>query len=120
MMMTDRDDGWREIYRTDDAGDARMLATSIAAMEFDVRVRALRSGLPLGEEPDPPGPYVVEAHADEAMSLREVVDEIVHEQRSFDEALNARDDRAFQARRVVLLAFAIIIMILVALQLLRL
>ena len=77
---------WCELCRFDDAVLARAVATSIAAMEFDVRLRA---AVP---------PFVVEVPDSERLELAEVLDEIVDEQVEFDRMLACRP--AMDARHV--------------------
>ena len=82
---------WHELCRFDDVVLARAVATSIAAMEFDVRICA--SGHPAGtDDADHPGrpPYVVEVAPGELTDLAEVLDEIIDEQQEFDRILAER------------------------------
>ena len=72
---------WRELARFDDASLARAVATSIASMEFDVRVRTARKQATC---------YRIEVHHAHWGDLAEVLDEIVDEQMEFDRALADR------------------------------
>lgn len=99
---------WRELHRT---GDPWVIATAIAAMEFDVQVRDARTGLPcfLDEERDAVragarcGPYAIEVRAADWADLSAVLAEIIDEQQAFDLELQMRSQRAQRAQRLVLL-----------------
>lgn len=103
---------WSELYRTEDIYDARAVATSVAGMEFDVRIRGIgdppRSGAAVDDDGDNPGgpPFVVEVPAEEYPALREVLDEILDEQFQFDTKLHRRDRR----RRQFLLGLSIVVL----------
>ena len=73
---------WRELARFNDLSLARAVATSIASMEFDVRLQG-------GEKPGavPPSPYRIEVQCIHWADLAEVLEEIVDEQREFDQRL---------------------------------
>lgn len=102
---------WRELYRCDDLVQARAVATSIAAMEFDVRLHA-----PLAKSVDDepgedvvefncPGPYVIEVPEEHWPDLAEVLRDIIAEQAEFDERIELRRYR-HQRKLVVVLAVA--------------
>ena len=77
---------WRELCRFDDLLEARAVVTSIAAMEFDVRLSA--AGDPARESDDAGRPpYVVEVIHNDLPDLAEVLSEIIYEQREFDRHL---------------------------------
>jgi hypothetical protein len=87
--------GWRELYRCDDLLQARAVATSVAAMEFEVRLTGLDSDHDQPDEADSdfPGPYLIEVPDQHWPVLADVLDEIIDEQREFDEALQIRTQR---------------------------
>ena len=88
---------WRELCRFDDLLQARAVATSVAAMEFDVRLCAAAD--PAHEDDDAGRPpYVVEVVHTDWPDLAEVLDEIVDEQVEFDRMLACRP--AINARQV--------------------
>ena len=82
---------WCELCRFDDLLLARAVATSIASMEFDVRLCAFGSTSRSDDE-SPPGrpPYVVQVDNVNVRELAEVLDEIIEEQREFDRMLADR------------------------------
>ncbi len=76
------DAAWRELARFDDPAIASAVATTIAAMEFDVR---------LDDPPEPGAPgsaaWVIVVDGRDWPALAEVLDEIVDEQVEFDRAV---------------------------------
>jgi hypothetical protein len=123
---------WRELTRCDDLAEAGAIATSIAAMEFDVRIRDLGTGVVIGDEHHPGvghdggavdvvnGPCVIEARAEDWADLTDVLDQIVDEQGAFDAHLERRDDLARRARRLFMLLMIIIVSVLAVLGLVSL
>lgn len=102
---------WRELYRCDDLVQARAVATSIAAMEFDVRLHAPQAKS-VDDEPGEdvvefncPGPYVIEVPEEHWPDLAEVLRDIIAEQAEFDERIELRRYR-HQRKLVVVLAVA--------------
>lgn len=86
VMVAESPTSWRELARFSDLLLARAVATSIAAMEFDVR---LRGG---GESPRPP--FRIEVQGTHWADLAEVLEEIVDEQVEFDrQVLESRGGR---------------------------
>ena len=81
---------WCELCRFDDPVLARAVATSIAAMEFDVRLCAAVS------------PFVVEVPGSERIELAEVLDEIIDEQVEFDRMLARRQAAGVRHVRIVM------------------
>lgn len=87
IMRTATD--WRELCRFDDLLQARAVATSVAAMEFDVRLCAAAD--PACEDDDAGRPpFVVEVVHTDWPDLAEVLDEIIDEQQEFDLRLATR------------------------------
>jgi len=80
---------WCELCRFDDLVLARAVATSIASMEFDVRLCAI----------DRP-PYIVQVEDVHVRDLAAVLDEIVDEQREFDRMLSDRS-RSVRPMRIM-------------------
>jgi len=105
-MVADR--CWRELCRFDDLLSARAVATSIAAMEFDVRLCAADAPAepPPEHAHDHPGrpPFVVEVRSRHWHDLADVIDEIIAEQREFDLALESRRGAGRPARLVAVIA----------------
>ena len=93
---------WQELCRFDDVLLARAVATSIAAMEFEVRLCAVGAGHAArgdaAEQPGPP-PYIVQVSPAQWSDLAEILDEIIREQREFDRLLTER--RTSGSRAVV-------------------
>ena len=95
---------WRELCRFDDPLLARAVATSIAAMEFEVRLDGR-----LGARPDAERqttgrpPYVVRVVADDWSDLAEVLDEIIHEQVEFDRLLAEGQTAGRHARLIAII-----------------
>ncbi len=79
---------WRVLARFDDPGLASAVATTIAAMEFEVRLEQ---------------PSVVEVMEDDQADLAEVLDEIVAEQQEFDRLLEEKRNRAERSGVLILL-----------------
>ena len=108
----ERAETWRELYRCDDLKLARAVATTVAAMEFDVRLCSIHpaaGGVDADEsdanqrEVDIPGPHVIEVPAPHLRQLAAVLGEIIEEQREFDATIEWRRDRR-RARIVVILS----------------
>ncbi len=77
--------------RFDDLLQARAVATSIASMEFDVRLCAFGSPSRSDDESHPGRPpYVVQVDNGDVRDLAGVLDEIIEEQREFDRMLADR------------------------------
>jgi len=102
-MRTLSDSPWRELFRCDDFRQASAVATSIAAMEFDVQLRSTepRSSphTAAGAFDDPyaddwertqRGPFIIEVSPQHWQPLRDLLDEIVQEQVEFDALLEGR------------------------------
>ena len=84
---------WRELCRFEDPMLARAVATSIASMEFDVRLRP--SGGPA---------VVVQVVSGEWGELADVLDEIVDEQVEFDRMLLDRSSATPPPRIIIVIA----------------
>jgi hypothetical protein len=129
--MTDHHHTWRELYRCNDLRQARAVATTIAAMEFDVRLASAsiearmndeRHETPADDSPshpgacnritafinsndedELPGPYVIEVPDSTWPQLADVLFEIIAEQQEFDQMLEWRRERN-RVRLVVVLS----------------
>jgi len=103
---------WCELYRCTDETEARAITTTIAAMEFDVRLHDLGSG--------DGGPFVIETRAEDWSGLADVLDQIVDEQARFDQSIARRDAKVMTAGRVFLMAMIAIVGLLALLGLVKL
>ena len=104
---------WRRLHRCEDLHQARTVATSIAAMEFDVRVRDIISGALVDIAADAEGgPFAIEVRGADWLDLVDVLDEIIDEQDRFDEFVDGWQSRASRAMRIVLAAVVLIIALL--------
>jgi len=104
---------WRELYRTSDASMAQTVATCIEGMEFEVRLRDA-----LGREIDTPNddgseaheqhtpPFVIEVHASDWPALRDVLNDLIAEQREFDAKLEADRRRSMRVAQLLILSTA--------------
>jgi hypothetical protein len=98
-------DQWSELHHCAGLGEARRIATTIAAMGFDVRVRDLgRDTEMLGDEAaeERIGPFVIETPAAQRTDLADVLAEIIDEQDEFDAALAERERRRDRQGRLVM------------------
>lgn len=90
---------WCELCRFDDLLQARAVTTSIAAMEFEVRLCAVGSSA--RSDPDThPGrpPFIVQVDISHVRDLAAVLDEIIEEQQEFDLMLAQRSGTTRSAR----------------------
>lgn len=97
--MSDSSTAWRALYRCDDLLQARAVATSIAAMEFDAQIRCANGNLEHSDREghvnvDFPGPYSVEVVDQDWPELVGALDEIVGEQAEFDQRIQRRQRRS--------------------------
>ena len=103
---------WRELYRCKDLLQARAVATSIAGMEFDVRMRAVGDhaldDLELDEHPMD-GPFVIEVRPLDWTHLVDVLTEIIAEQAEFDAQVMARRDQSLRRARMMLMTVAVVV-----------
>ena len=92
---------WRELACFDDLRLARIVATSIAAMEFEVRLADRADAAGIRRSAPREAPYAVEVDADDWADLAEVLDEIIDEQEDFDRALTRAQTRCAPAPAVI-------------------
>lgn len=109
MPLSDESIVWRELFRCDDLRLARAVATSIAAMEFDVRLCSVNPAAGTMDVDDVPadtaipGPHVIEVAQADWHRLAALLGEIIDEQREFDQMLEWRRERN-RVRLVVVLS----------------
>ena len=110
---------WRELCRFDDLLQARAVATSIAAMEFEVRLCASekRDRTDPADHPGEP-PYVVQVTPAQWQDLAEVLDQIIGEQQEFDRWLAEHRAAGRRIRVVSVICWAGAVELLVLLALL--
>jgi len=100
---------WRELTRTDDLRLAMNIATTIAAMQFDVRLCGRDGALLRNAEPLPGGPYLVLIRPADWPDLHDVLDQIIDEQIEFDARLAARDRKSLRLSRIVMILSSAIV-----------
>jgi hypothetical protein len=118
-----KDDGWHVLHRSPLLEEAHVVATSIEAMEFDVRLRHAVTGrvVETGDEtPELRGPYVVEVRPGDCDDLADVLEAIIDEQGDFDRALAKRNGRVLRLQRILLLAMIVIVSLLALFRLIEL
>ncbi len=105
---------WRELCRFNDPQLARAVATSVASMEFDVRLN-----------PDKPTdlaspPFIVQVDDSDWATLTDVLDEIIDEQVQFDRLFEMHHVKYRRQRIVLILTLAGVVEALVILGLIEL
>jgi uncharacterized membrane protein YcjF (UPF0283 family) len=110
MVDPDVPDAWRELHRCHGLLEARAIVTSIAAMEFDVRVRDATTGEIVSiNENLPDGTFIIETQVEHAPALADVLDQIIDEQVEFDATLDEVQRRTTRwVRRVYLIILLLI------------
>ena len=112
---------WRQLCRTDEPHLARTIVTTIAAMEFPVRLRDAATGEVIEEREDiGDGPFIIDTHADHHAELADVLEDLIGEQEEFDAKLEQRDRFVRRARRIVLLVLIIIVAVLAVFRIITL
>jgi len=92
---------WVELHREDGLADAMIVVTSVAAMEYDVRLVAA-DGRVINELPDEfaeshdgteriSGPFLVQVRAGDWPDLIDVLEPLIDEQREFDHGITQRE-----------------------------
>lgn len=94
MQVTNQ---WRELCRFTEQNLSQAVATSIAAMEFDVRL------IEIGNQNQ--RQYVIEVDHEHFNALNEILQEIVDEQVEFDELLEFH--RATRGRQRIIIIIAL-------------
>ena len=105
------DTAWRELYRSQDLLEARAVATSIAAMEFEAC---------LCTEDDERLGYVIRVRLDDWPDLADVLPEILHEQQEFDRRLEQRKAVPDRRRIVLIVTLTGIVEVLAILRIIEL
>ena len=118
MIEMHSDEQWGVLHRCADRTAAGRIATSIAAMEFEVRMRDAATGAIVEPgAPDGGGPYLIEVHSANRADLADVLEQVIEEQESFDAALEARNHRtARRDRWLVPVLLIVVIGLLLALN----
>ena len=110
MRHATDDRGWRALFASDDPAEARVVATCVAAMEFDVRMTphdTIGEGLDDGDGGTEG--IVVEVPANDWAVLAEVLDDILAEQAQFDAFLVETHGRSTRAQRRLLITMIVIV-----------
>ena len=100
-MRNAPDTTWTPLFESDDLRQARMVATCVAAMEYEVRLE--------GRDDAEHGPFTVRVTADDWAQLTEVLDEIIREQEQFDVFIDRWRLTASKRERRLLVAMIIIV-----------
>ena len=114
---------WQELCRFTDPQLARSVATSIASMEFDVRLTGDdRRAQPGRSESTNPAmaPYVIEVNHSDWGGLADILDEIVDEQLDFDQLFETRHTRRRRHRIFIIITLTGVVEVLAILSLIEL
>lgn len=114
---------WRELCRFDDPQLARAVATSIASMEFEVRLRDNdRFAEQDNDEPTDltAPPCIVQVDDSDWATLTDILDEIIDEQIQFDQLFEMHHVKYRRQRIVIILTLAGVVEALVILGLIEL
>lgn len=114
---------WRELCRFKDPQLARAVATSIASMEYEVRLPVNdRLSQQNSDEPTDLGtpPYIVQVDDSDWATLTDVLDEIVDEQVQFDRLFETHHIKYRRQRIVIILTLTGVVEALVILGLIEL
>ncbi len=114
---------WQELCRFADPQLARSVATSIASMEFDVRLtgddRRAQAGLRESTNPAT-APYVIEVNHSDWGVLADILDEIVDEQLEFDRLFEMRHTKLSRQRIFIIITLTGVVEVLAILGLIEL
>ncbi len=100
---------WRELHRCEDLLEARAVATSIAAMEFEARMYE-----------DGGTYYVIDVRGADWHDLADVLPEIIDEQREFDRRLEQSRASRVHPRMIVIVSLTSLVEVLAVLRLIEL
>lgn len=100
---------WRELHRCEDLLEARAVATSIAAMEFEARLYE-----------DGGAYYIIEVRGADWADLADVLPEIIDEQREFDRRLEQCRASRVRPRMIVIVSLTSLVELLAVLRLIEL
>ncbi|MCH7603316.1 MAG: hypothetical protein IIB54_11170 [Planctomycetes bacterium] len=112
---------WRELYRSNDLHEASMIATCIAAMEFEVVLSDAT-----GQHIDKPSPhqsrppFIVKVTSACWAQLNDVLEEIIEEQMQFDSYLSSWHETAARWEKHMLVLLIAIVMVLATFGLINL
>jgi len=108
---------WRCLHECGDFSEALMVRTTIAAMEFDVRLldRAGVDVLHLEDESRHTPPYRVDVRAEDWADLVDVLPDLIDEQKQFDAMLDSRDHMVGRAHRWLVIALITLVAVLATL-----
>ena len=114
---------WRELCRFADSTLARAVATSIASMEFDVRLtgddrRAQQRTVESTNSAT--APYVIEVNHSDWGVLADILDEIVDEQLEFDRLFETHHTRHSRQRIFIIITLTGVVEVLAILGLIEL
>ena len=99
---------WPLLYQSEDPRRVRMVATCLAAMEFDVRL----AGRDVEEDHADRGgdtPLMVRVRSEDLPHLLEVLDDLIDEQEQFDNFVGAWHHRVSRTDRRLLITLIIIV-----------
>jgi hypothetical protein len=96
-MRNVNEDRWTELYQSDDLHQARVVATCLSAMEFDVRLCTAAA------------PYAVRVPIEDFSTLSEVLAEIIDEQAQFDQFMERWEQRSRKAERRLLIVMLVLV-----------
>jgi hypothetical protein len=103
-------EAWRDLCRFDDGPLARAVATSIASMEFEVRLDEEQLSPPAlaghDRRQEATRRFVVRVRQRHWLDLADVLDEIIGEQREFDRQLAERHAAGRHVRVVAVIGLA--------------
>lgn len=114
---------WRVLYAGEGLAKARVIATAIEAMEFEVRLCDVATDLPveaMDENLDDDGVYRIEARGDDWSDLADVLEQIIAEQSDFDALLERRDRSVLSVQRVFLGVVVALVIVLALMGIARL
>jgi hypothetical protein len=100
---------WPKLYESEDRARVTMLATCLAAMEFDVELGCRCRAHRCGEGDGCAGPFVLRVPRRDLAHLREVLEEIIEEQEEFDVFVDCFNRSARQHERRLILALVVIV-----------
>lgn len=109
MQVTNK---WLELCRFTDQGLSQAVATSIAAMEFDVRLIEI--------ENQNQRQFVIEVDPEHFDALNDILQEIVDEQIEFDDLLNFHRTSRDRHRIIIFIAITGVVEVIAILQLIEL
>ena len=109
MQITNQ---WQELCRFTDQSLSRAVATSIAAMEFDVRL------IEIGNQSD--RQFVIEVDHEHFDALNDILQEIVDEQIEFDDLLELHHATRGRQRIIIIIALTGVVEVIAILGLIEL